>query len=234
MVFIADTLPESGLVFPRVARNDAVYKRGTDRTTAVYPIKESCFESPMRNILMDATAQYNSVMVDKLTRKKDESLVGSTLEITPTVVEQLHQLAREGLCRTVFQPTGGIKGDAGLCGIRYDETHSGLLGERKEIISVRIWIDGPADAIYPFASIHKRSVVKALQMDMIKTVLSLQTGYMSTRTGLYHDHGAIEIGGKIHALYYPIDKRTEKIPLAKLDDPLWPKWLADCLGTQWA
>ncbi len=77
-----------------------------------------------------------AVFEDKLAGHNDEALVGSTVESLESTVEELCELAGIRSCGAVRQLAFGVECDACFSGVRDNEAHFGLIGEREEGIEL--------------------------------------------------------------------------------------------------
>ena len=85
---------------------------------------------------------------------------------------------------------------------------------------VSVGVHGAADAIDELQRVHGLAINEALQVDMIETVLSLQTVSHALCDGLDNDDRSIEIGALVHLPHNPIDECAKKVAFAKLYDAL--------------
>ena len=161
-----------------------------------------------------------AVLEDELAGEDDESLRRIAIEGTEAVVKQLGELGGLGGGRCVVQATCRVKGDAGLCSVGDDEADVRLCSQGQEGIVVCVGVHCAADAIDELQRVHGLAVNEALQVDMIETVLRLQTICHALCDGLDDDDRSIEIGALVHLPHNPIDECAKKVAFAKLYDAL--------------
>lgn len=120
---------------------------------------------------------------DQLTRHKNETFGRITIEALKAVIEQLHQFARIRRGGSISELAIGVESDACFSGVGYDETHLGLLCQCHISLELMIRIKGTTNDIDAFQRIDSLPFKTTLQIDMIKTVLSIEHIYHTFSKG---------------------------------------------------
>ena len=158
-----------------------------------------------------------AVQENQLAGHDDEALLGVAAEGLIAAVQQLNQLAGIAAGRGVAQLAGGVEGNTGLGGVRYHKTYLGLVGQRHEGLVLGVGVQGARNHVDALQTVHSLTVLTALQIHVIQTVLTVQPVYHTALDGLNHHHAAVEIGLLVHVPQNPVYKGAKEIALTELN-----------------
>ena len=216
---------------------DAVYEGSAYIAVIGKPLLEALIVGahvflPKLDILVDALLQVMAIEEDELARHQDHTLGRVALEVFVAVEEELYQLARVRGSWSICKLARVIECDTCLSGVRDDETHLWLLCQCHKSLVLRIWIQATADDVDALQCIDSLAVLLTLEIDVIKTVLTIEPVYHTLSQWLHYDNRTVEVGLLIHVPYNPIYECTEKVTFTKLDDFLRRYALRRCTLVQ--
>ena len=226
VVFITDFLLYLCNLLAGEAGNDAVYQCSAYVAVFREPLLETFIVGteivfPQFDILIDALLQVMAVEENQFARHDDETLGGVALKGLIAAVEQLHEFAGITAGGSVAQLARGVEGNACLSGVGDDKAYLRLVGQCLIGPELGIGVQRARDDIDALQCVHGLTVLAALQVDMIETVLTVEPVHHTAFDGLHHHYAAIEISSLVHLPYYPVYESTEEISFTKLDDFLW-------------
>ena len=174
---------------------------------------------PQVDVLFDALLELLAVEEDQLAGEDDEPFVGSAVEGSEPVVEQLGQLAGVGFGRLVVRFARGIEGDARFGGVGDHETDIGIFGQLQVFVELGVGVQPAADDVDQLDAVDLLALVDSLQVEVIEAVLGVEHVHHAPFDGLYDHYAAVESGLFVHVPHDPVHEGAEEVPFPELDDP---------------
>ncbi len=134
------SLQRSGF-FARVAGDNTVDQRGTERVCRLHPVGKCRRKLPLLRIAQHQGFERLTVIVDKLARDNYPALIHRARKVVKTLQQQARQLGRKTHRRRIIHTVRCVIANSGFGGIRKHKTDVRIVRQRQIRREILIRVD---------------------------------------------------------------------------------------------
>ena len=196
----------------------------------VEPRGEGRVELPQAREMQHGGLQCRAVLVYQFARQQHHAFIQRAVERVEAGEQELRQLGGKSHRRRGAERVGVVGRNARFRGVRDDEAHVRIGGQREVIRVHRRRIDftlhAGDQAVLPD---RRTGGVEPVDEHREQAVLHVEQR-RSAATARAHDHDAgIETGALVEQVDLPVEKAAHEVPLAELEDFDRQRWLGGAL-----